>query len=202
MTHNLSDVVLEAEIAALRERYGEFPLLTARVEMGPTALADYRRQLERRRGEILLVLARPTGEVLMHTKRFYPPGVYRLPTGGIDWHEAVPDAWRRELWEETQLTSADERLLGVIGYEFVGRRANGEPDAVPFVSFVFQQANITGDPHPLDESEEITDFRWIPRAELTVVANELDALDRINADTADWGRFRAVAHRFVHDADW
>ena len=202
MNHILADIVLDAEIAALRERYGEFPILTHRIEMSPASLASYRSQLKRRRGEILLVLARPSGEVLMHTKHFYPKGVYRLPTGGIDWHEPVWDAWHRELWEETQLKSTGERLLGVIGYEFVGPRSNGEGDSVPFVSFVFQQADVTGNPVPLDLSEQISDFKWIPRSDLTAAATELSGLDRLGADKGDWGRFRAVAHQFVHDAPW
>ena len=199
MNHILADIVLDAEIAALRERYGEFPILTHRIEMSPGSLASYRSQLKRRRGEILLVLARPSGEVLMHTKHFYPQGVYRLPTGGIDWHEPVWDAWHRELWEETQLKSTGERLLGVIGYEFVGPQSTVDGDSVPFVSFVFQQADVTGDPVPLDLSEQISDFKWIPRSELTAAATELSGLDRLGADKGDWGRFRAVAHQFVHD---
>ena len=207
MIHTLSDLMPEAELAALRDRYGDFPVLTHRVKMGPDSLKDYRAQLKRRRGEILLVLARPTGEVLMHTKRFYPQGVYRLPTGGIDWNEPVPDAWQRELWEETQLKCSSERLLGVIGYEFVGYSAAcGTADegieSVPFVSFVFQQANVVGDPIPLDESEQISDFQWQSRADLKIAAAHLSGLDRIGSDKGDWGRFRAVAHEFVHDANW
>jgi len=196
MNHTLAEIMAEAELASLRERYGDFPVLTSRVEMGPESLATYRSQLKRRRGEILLVLTRPSGEVLIHTKRIYPPGVYRLPTGGIDWNEPVPDAWHRELWEETQLKSQGERLLGVIGYEFVGVTPAGE-ERVPFVSFVFEELNVTGDPRPLDLSEQISDFQWLPRAELRRIAAELGALDRISAEQGDWGRFRAVAHEFV-----
>jgi len=196
MNHTLAQIMTDAELASLRGRYGDFPVQTVRIEMGPESLATYRAQLQRRRGEILLVLARPSGDVLIHTKRIYPPGVYRLPTGGIDWNEPVPDAWHRELWEETQLKSSGERLLGVVGYEFVGRTPQGDA-SVPFVSFVFEELNVRGEPIPLDASEQISDFQWLPRAELRRVAAELGALDRIDRETGDWGRFRAVAHQFV-----
>jgi 8-oxo-dGTP pyrophosphatase MutT (NUDIX family) len=196
MNHTLAEIMTDAELASLRARYGDFPVRTVRIEMGPESLANYRAQLKRRRGEILLVLARPTGEVLIHTKFIYPPGVYRLPTGGIDWNEPVPDAWHRELWEETQLKSSGERFLGVIGYEFVGRTPTGDA-CVPFVSFVFEERNVRGEPHPLDASEQISDFKWLPRSELRRIAAELEALDSIDGEKGDWGRFRAVAHDFV-----
>jgi len=199
MSHALSDLVLDAELAALRDRYGDFPYVTHRIEMQRDSLKEYRAHLKRRRGEILLVLARPSGEVLMHTKHFYPQDVYRLPTGGIDWNEPVVEAWHRELWEETQLKCTSERLLGVIGYEFVCREKD-DADNVPFVTFVFQQSDVTGVPIPEDESEQISDFRWMPLAGLKDAAANLSGLDRIGPDKGDWGRFRAVAHHFVHDA--
>lgn len=192
MNDALSDPVDDKELAALTARYGPLVQQHHRISMQRESLDNYRRQLARRRGEILLVLCRPTGEVLLHTKHFYPPGVYRLLTGGIDHGEPVADAWHRELWEETQLRASGERLLGVVSYEFFG-----EGRSVPFVSYIFQLDGILAEPVPLDESEGISGFRWIPRAGLAEVAAQLNGLDRVSPETGDWGRFRAIAHEFV-----
>lgn len=207
MNQTLTDLLVDKDLTDLQKLYGEFPLLTRRIEMGPDSLESYRSQLKRRRGEILLVLNQPTGEVLMHTKHFYPQGIYRLLTGGIDWNEPVAAAWHRELWEETQLKSSGERLLGVIGYEFVGygqgdRALAANDICVPFVSFIFQQSAVTGEPKPLDESEQISDFQWMSREGVKTTADELRGLDRISSEKGDWGRFRAVGHDFVYDAAW
>jgi hypothetical protein len=57
----------------------------------------------------------------------------------------------------------------------------------------------------LDPHEQILDYREIDAAELTAVADRLDALASehspdIVGDWADWGRFRAVVHRAVANA--
>jgi 8-oxo-dGTP pyrophosphatase MutT (NUDIX family) len=46
--------------------------------------------------EVCMVVRRPTGDVLLSIKTFYPRGAYRLPTGGIDRDEPILDAVVRE----------------------------------------------------------------------------------------------------------
>ncbi|MDX1524172.1 MAG: hypothetical protein R3264_21255, partial [Anaerolineae bacterium] len=35
-------------------------------------------KVKRRRGEVVMVIPNKKGEIWLHTKAFYPPGVYRL----------------------------------------------------------------------------------------------------------------------------
>jgi len=150
-----------------------------------------------RRGEVILALRRPGGRVLLHTKGFYPAGAYRLISGGVKPGEALEETVRREGYEELGLDVRIERFLGVITYAF-----RHEDEAIPFTSYVFLVASDgAGEPHVTDPDERITGYREVPWSELPAVAEALEALANTppapDEDWGDWGRFRAIGHRFV-----
>ena len=136
-----------------------------------------------------MVIVRPNGNLLLHTKDFYPSGIYRLLSGRVLWREDVEKTLRREVREETNLEVSVERFLGLIDYEF---RWNG--NTLPFVSYVFELHEIGGDLCCIDTDEGITAFREATIDELSQVARQLEQLE---PRWQDWGNFRAVAHRLV-----
>ncbi|HOQ98287.1 MAG TPA: NUDIX hydrolase [Anaerolineae bacterium] len=144
---------------------------------------------QKRQGEVVLVIHRSGGRVVLQTKQFYPPGTYRLPSGGIEPGEALLDAVRREMREETGLEARIERFLGALCYRF--RRAGRAEERA---SYVFL---LGGGAQPLashDAAERISGFREVPSEELSAVAAQLESLP---GEWAVWGRFRALVHRFV-----
>jgi ADP-ribose pyrophosphatase YjhB (NUDIX family) len=143
------------------------------------------------RGEVIMVIVRPNGSVLLHTKSFYPPGVYRLLSGRVLWRDAVEHTLHREVKEETSLDVAVERFLGLVEYEF---RSQGR--TIPFVSYVFELREIGRELCCQDEGEGISAFREVRPNELSQVATELEQLE---PQWQDWGHFRAVTHRLVQD---
>ena len=189
MGKDLEDLIDEDELGQLAEQYGDFTRRHVTIEMQSTSLKHYRDILESRRGEILFALTRADGSVLLHTKYSYPDGVYRLPTGGIDWGEPVAETFHREVQEETQLPVRDERFIGVLSHSFTH-----DGKDVPFVTYLFHAADIEGEPEPYDQSEGISDFRWIAPAELADVASQLRDLEEDEEGRSDWGVFRAAAH--------
>jgi NAD+ diphosphatase len=149
--------------------------------------------------EVCMVVRRPTGDLLLSIKTFYPRGAYRLPTGGIDRDEPILVAVLRETREETGLTVEVKRFLAALTY----RDGAGGPPV--FHTFAFLLDDPSGAPvTPLDRDEQIESYVEVPVAELPRVA---DRLERIPADGGPgianwdaWGRFRAHAHRAVHEA--
>ena len=154
---------------------------TRKISAGPVAC----------RGEVIMVIVRPNGNVLLHTKSFYPDGVYRLLSGRVLWRDAVENTLHREVREETSLDVAVERFLGLVEYEF---RSQGQ--TVPFVSYIFQLREVGGELCCQDHGEGITEFREVPVGELSQVAAQLEQLE---PRWQDWGNFRAVAHHLVQD---
>jgi len=156
-----------------------------------------------RRAEICYVMHRcdPADGVLLHIKRYYPADAFRLPTGGIHVGEAVMDTLSREIYEETGLTVGDgpaqavvERCLGVLEYDL--QHATLGP--VRFATYHFLvRMPADGELNPQDEDEAIAGWQWRPARELAAVAATLEAVPQRSAVWADWGRYRALSHRFV-----
>jgi 8-oxo-dGTP pyrophosphatase MutT (NUDIX family) len=186
---------MRAEVAGLTGRYGtpiarDVPLDD--IAFDPVGNPS-------RFAEVCMVVRRPTGAVLLSIKTFYPRGAYRLPTGGIDKDEPILDAVLRETLEETGLIVEVRRFLAALTY----RDGAGGPPV--FHTFAFLLDDPSGAPvRPLDLHEQIESYREVAVAELPRVA---ERLDRIPPDGAPgipnwdaWGRFRAHAHRAVHEA--
>lgn len=149
--------------------------------------------------EVCMVVRRPTGNVLLSIKSFYPRGAHRLPTGGIDRDEPILEALLRETREETGLRLVAARFLAALTY------LDGPGGPPVFHSFAFLLDDPSGAPViPLDLHEQIESYLEVPVSDLPAVA---DRLDRIPPDGAPgignwdaWGRFRAHIHRAVFEA--
>ncbi len=156
-------------------------------------------------GEVCMVIRRPNGKILLSIKTFYPRGAHRLPTGGIHAGEGIAAALARETREETGLDTVVRRFLAAITYRPLRGSAMAEPARPVFHTFAFLLDETGGNLRSLDPDEEIEEFREIEPADLRRVAERLETIaaapgDRIGGDWADWGRFRAVVHRVVHEA--
>jgi len=173
----------------LEQAYGPFPQRHHQLRIDSVFAQDMARASQTRSGEVVLVLQREDGRVLLHTKAFYPADTWRLPTGGIKLGESPPEAARREILEETSLPAQLTGLLGVLHYDLlVGEQR------IPFTSFVFLANTPGGTPAGQDANEAITGYCWVQPAELETVALQLRHLD---SAWHTWGLFRALAHDMV-----
>jgi ADP-ribose pyrophosphatase YjhB (NUDIX family) len=186
---------LEREIAELAARFGEPRRVDATVRpfFDPLQNPD-------RTGEVCMVIRRPSGKLLISIKTFYPRGAHRLPTGGIHRGERILDALLREAKEETGLDTAVRRFLAAITYRSAAAR--GGPPI--FQTFAFLVDEVGGELGTPDEKEQIEEWLEIDPDELPMVAERLDGVNSahsedIGGDWADWGRFRAIVHRVVHE---
>jgi ADP-ribose pyrophosphatase YjhB (NUDIX family) len=191
---NLSDAQL-AEVAELAARLGEPRRLevTIRPFFDPVQRPD-------RFAEVCMVIRRRNGKVPLSIKTFYPRGAHRLPTGGIHHGERILDALLRETEEETGLETVISRFLAWITYRSASA-LNGPP---LFHTFAFLLDEVGGTFQTRDLDEQIEEWIEVEPAALAEVADRLDGITSapshdIGGDWADWGRFRAVVHRVVHE---
>jgi ADP-ribose pyrophosphatase YjhB (NUDIX family) len=142
------------------------------------------------------------GRVWVMTKSGFPRQLYSLPTGGIRRDEAVAEALRRELAEETGFEMQVRQFLAAIRYVPVA--APGDPQDVPaFVSFCFLLEERSGRDPIVSDSEKILDFKTIAPAELGTLAQqwrELSGSSDEFHDLAAWGEFRGLVHQVVSEA--
>jgi ADP-ribose pyrophosphatase YjhB (NUDIX family) len=186
---------LEREVAELAARFGA----PRRVEVVIRPFFDPVQNPDRF-AEVCMVIRRRNGRLLLSIKTFYPRGAYRLPTGGIHHGERILDALDRETAEETGLATETKRFLAWITY-----RPASAPDGPPlFHTFAFLQDEVGGRFHTSDLAERIEEWIEIEPAEVGDIADRLDRIGSapskdIGGDWADWGRFRAIVHRVVHE---
>lgn len=193
------DATIEHEIAELGKRYGQ-PLrrdlaLTGEHVFEPLSKSD-------RYGEVCMVVRRRNGLLLTARKTYYPPNAYRLLTGGINHGEPIRDALLRETEEETGLEVEIRRFLAVIRYTAPQPPGSDPPE---FYTFALLLDEVGGTLGCIDPDERLAAFREVAVDELPLLAQALEQLssefDReIGGRWLDWGRFRAVIHRAVHEA--
>jgi 8-oxo-dGTP pyrophosphatase MutT (NUDIX family) len=181
----------ERELEQLALAYGQPEIRVIEIEGDEYLFRTRLHRSKDRRGEVVLAIERPERCVLLHSKGWYEPGVYRLLSGGIDLDEAVAATLARELEEETGLTLHTARFLGVLDCHI--RYASQE---LPFVSYVFYLSRTEGVLRLPQTAEDISDFRDVPIADLPSVA---DDLRHVPPPRTGWGHWRAVAHDFVHE---
>ena len=161
-----------------------------RLDVGQEDFRNREKIRAKRGGEVILAVRRKSGEYLLHTKAFYPPGAYRLPSGGVEQGEDLATAVGREAIEETGLNLSIERFVGILRYRFCWEGLESD-----FTSYVFLLSEIGGALAAQDVGEQISGYREVPLGELPEVARALEHLAVPGWET--WGRFRALAHRFV-----
>jgi len=188
---------IQDELNQLAHAYGQPLVRTA--DLGNSDLFDPLNRIDRY-GEVCMVVRRPNGRLLTMTKTFYPRGVSRLPTGGINHGEPILAALLRETLEETGLQVELRRFLAAVAYH------TGNVQTSPvFYTFAFLLDEVGGTLGTLDEAERVEAFYEVEPRSLPELATRLEQVEdiystEIDGRWRDWGYFRAVIHRVVWEA--
>jgi len=123
--------------------------------------------------------------IIVIAKPFYPPGLYRAPSGGLRPEEPFIAGALRETWEETGCRIEIEHFLLHSNVHFVGQ--NG---IIDWTSFVMQARYIGGD-FQFTDHEEIREVRL-------ALLDEFKTFSRIMRSTDFSGlHYRAALHEAV-----
>jgi len=179
------------EVDELSRKYGAPIRRTFEMRTTDFDLIDRWRYDPDRRAEVVFAIQGPDERIWLHTKHNYPRPIFRLLSGGVEWHECVEDALLREVDEETGLPVEVQRFVALLDYRF-----HSAEIVVRFASYLFLLRNRNGTPHPAG-NEEIAEFRAILPGQLPQIAADLR---NIIGERRDWGRWRAVAHDVLHEA--
>ena len=107
-----------------------------------------RRSMKRGRDhDVTLFITKDDGFIFI-AKPFYPPGLFRAPSGGVHPDEHFIDGAKREAREETGVEIELEHFLLHIGVCF-----QSEIDKVNWTSYIFKARYLSGEIDPQDKYE-------------------------------------------------
>ncbi len=182
--------VSKEAIKEMEERFGEprradflIPVMTEEFERIRSS------QKNGRRHDITLYIVKD-GKIVVIAKPFYPPGMYRAPSGGLNPGEDFIAGALREAWEETGCEIELERFLLTTSVEFV--KLPERKEKIEWNSYVFQARYVSGD-------FEFTDKREIREVRMAALT-EFEKFSAIMRDLPVGGlHYRAALHDAVKD---
>ncbi len=148
------------------------------------------------------VYIRKENKVVVIAKHFYPPGLYRAPSGGIHLGEDFETGVRREMAEETGCEFRLDRFLLKTSVQFTFNPLidaysqsdrQGLADDVWWRSFVFL-ATFTGGDFKFTDTREIREVRLADWSEFATFSKIMLTLPRGGF------RYRAALHEAVLEA--
>lgn len=154
----------------------------------PRAFRRYVSGRTDRRGEVVFGVERPNGKVIVTRARDYAPGIFRLPSGGIDPGETATAALAREVHEELGLSVSIVAFYGLVLFRF---RFEGEERLFP--SYIFHVRETDGRLMADATDREVAGYIEVDRAGLRDLAQRLSVL---GGDIGPWGRNRAATTGF------
>lgn len=151
------ELIAEAERSFGRPAEAAFRLDT------PSREIDFIRSTQKRgRAHDVTLVIREGSRFAVIAKHFYPPDLFRFPSGGIDPDETMEQGALREGREETGLELALTRYLLRARVRFA---STGADDAIDWTTHVFGATARGGRLEPLDR-REIREAAWRTRDDL------------------------------------
>jgi len=135
-------------IADIEKKYGKPEERSARFEMTPRHFANLKASQKNGRSHDVTMFIRKDDKFIVIAKHFYPPGLFRPPSGGINPGEDFVEGAKREAKEETGCVVELVRYLMRISVQFFC----GD-ETVDWTSHVFLADYISGALEPEDTGE-------------------------------------------------
>jgi ADP-ribose pyrophosphatase YjhB (NUDIX family) len=177
--------VTDEMIAAMAVRYGAPEKRTFRFAVTDHEYDRIRRSQRNGRNHDATLYVIKDGKVIVIAKHFYPPGLYRAPSGGLNPGESFDDGINREMAEEIGCVVGLDRFLLQTDVSF-----DRGGDTIRWRSFVFF-AHYVGGTFDFTDKHEISEVRlaeW----------SEFDGFSRIMRSLDIGGlHYRAALHESV-----
>jgi len=151
------------QVQEMMERFGVPREMEISLELTPAEFSMLRGSRKRERShDITLFIFREAGseDFAAIAKPFFPPGVWRAPSGAAHPGESLEKGALREAREETGLEAQLERFVLLVQARFTCG-----PEFEDWTSYVFT-ARMTGGTLQQLDTEEISEVRWLSLEEL------------------------------------
>lgn len=177
------DIIEQLKSNYGRPEYQDFHISVTQREI------DFIRSTQRdgRRHDVTLYIVKDK-KIIVIAKHFYPPGMYRAPSGGVNRGEELIEGAKREAFEETGCRIELDHFLLVTNVKF--ERNVEPPDELLWHSYVFQAHYVSGD-FQFTDKHEIREVRLAGLDEFTEFARIMRQMEIGGL------RYRAALHERV-----
>jgi ADP-ribose pyrophosphatase YjhB (NUDIX family) len=139
---------LEEQVAEMQRRFGIPDYLTRIQRTSRDDLARIRSTMVNGRAHDITLFITKDDRFIFVAKPFYPPGLYRAPSGGVQRGEDFEIGARREAREETGVDIELERYVLRIDVRF-----QSDNDHLDWTSHIFKAHYLSGVINPTDKRE-------------------------------------------------
>ena len=146
---------LSSQMAEMERLYGRPDYLAFAVKATSNETDRIRSTMKRGRAHDITLFIYKDDSYIFISKHFYPPGLYRAPSGGVLPHEDFITGAKREALEETGVEIELQKYILRIDVKF-----QSEDDAINWTSHVFTAKYLGGEIVPQD-THEIKEARLI-----------------------------------------
>ncbi|MFZ5980989.1 MAG: NUDIX hydrolase [Candidatus Zixiibacteriota bacterium] len=184
-------------LCSLSERYGPPRIWRVSVFAFPDEFAMIRNSQKGGRNHDVTVYGQKDGRIIVNAKHFYPPGLFRAPSGGVEPGEDFVEGAKREMREETGCEMELEKFILRTAVDFYLMLPDGTitDRVINWRSFVFTARYVDGDFNFSDRHEirEVSLAAW----------EDFESFSRTMRQTAIGGfHYRAALHdqvrRWLH----
>lgn len=188
------DMVLRAAA-----RYGSPAMATFCVECSGHDFDYIRSTQKHNRAHDVTLYVVKGDRIVVNAKHFYPPGLYRAPSGGLEPAESFEEGIARELLEEVGCHAEIERFILISRVDFVrggtGRLIPAESvdtqrERIAWTTYVFQLHYVDGD-------FEFTDKREIRQVSLARLSDFAGYSEIMRRTSRGGFHYRAALHEAV-----
>ncbi|HEC57380.1 MAG TPA: NUDIX hydrolase [Candidatus Syntrophoarchaeum butanivorans] len=144
----------------VERKYGVPKVIKLKFEMDKDEFNLMRESMHHNRAHDVTFIIEKGDKIAVIRKPMHPPGVYRIPSGGVEPGEEIEAGIIREAYEETGLRIEIVRYLLRVEACFTSN-----DDHQRWISHVFQTRWVSGELDPKDR-REIEDARWVTLDEL------------------------------------
>ena len=140
--------ITDDTLQSLSERYGKPRRWAVSVFAFPDEFYMIRGSQKNGRNHDVTVYVRKDDRIIVNAKHFYPPGLYRAPSGGVEPGEAFIEGAKREMREEIGCEIELDRFVLRTAVDFYLMRPDGTVDTdevINWRSFVFTARYVDGD---------------------------------------------------------
>lgn len=177
--------IKQSTIESLKDIYGNPELASFRVDVIEKEFNRIRMSQKNGRKHDVTIYIIKDDKIIVISKHFYPLGLFRAPSGGVNPGEDFIDGAKREALEETGCEIEIEKFLLETSVNFIYKK-----DKIAWSSYVFQAKYLKGDFKFTDHNE----IREVRMATL----EEFETFSKIMRSTAMGGlHYRAALHDTV-----